>query len=295
MRSKTKANPFLWPVGLVKPHLPFNAPQKYWDMYPEDSIELSELTERPENTSKYTVRPGGELSNYYRMPKLFEDVQDSTALKLRRGYYACVSYIDAQVGKLVDKLEESGLRENTVIVLWGDHGYKLGDYDSWCKWSNMDIDTNVPLIFDVPGGREGEAHKRPVEALDIYPTLAELCGFKLPEHLEGKSLASILDSSKQDSTEKAYAFSIWPDNRWNYDKTVMGYSVTDDRYNYVEWVQLNTGEVLERELYDHEKDPKETRNVISDSEYSDVIAELAMKVKERKETTDHDHDLKKLR
>jgi len=287
--------PFFMAVGLTKPHLPFNAPQKYWDMYPVASVKLTDLKERPRNTSKYTVRPGGELTNYYGMPDTFKDVPDSTALVLRRGYYACVSYIDAQVGHLLEKLDELGFKENTIVVLWGDHGYKLGDYNSWCKWSNMDIDTNIPLIFNVPNGAKGEVYTDPVEALDIYPTLAGLCNLKQPEHLEGKSLVHVLNNPKQKLKAKAYAYSIWPDNRWTYDKTVMGYSLKDERFNYVEWVKLKTGEVLERELYDHKTDPKETKNVIGDATYGSVILELAQKVKERKEATDHNHNFKNLR
>ncbi|WP_298494051.1 sulfatase [uncultured Algibacter sp.] len=292
---KKNDKPFFMAFGLIKPHLPFNAPQKYWDMYPEASVKLSELSERPENSSKYTMRYGGELGNYYGMPKLFEDVQDSTAITLRRGYYACVSYIDAQIGKLVNKLDELGLKENTIIVLWGDHGYKLGDYNSWCKWSNMNIDTNIPLIINVPNGVKSEVYTHPVEALDMYPTLAELCQLKQPAHLEGKSLVSILNNPKQEPKSKSYAYSVWPDNRWNYDKTIMGYSVTDNRFNYVEWVKLDTGEVLERELYDHLNDPKETINVIADNQYKNIILELGEKVKFKKETTDHNHNFKNLK
>jgi len=292
---KKENKPFFMAVGLTKPHLPFIAPKKYWDMYPESSIKLSELPERPKNSSKYTVRFGGELSAYTGMPKLFKDIPDSTAIKLRHGYFASVSYIDAQIGNLLNKLEELGLRENTIVVLWGDHGYKLGDYGSWCKWSNMNIDTNIPFIFNVPGGAKGEVYKHPVEALDMYPTLAELCGLKPPAHLEGKSLVSILKNPKKEPKDKMYAYSIWPDERWNFDKTVMGYSVKDDRFNYVEWVQLTTGKVVERELYDHEKDPKETENVVNDTQYQNVISELAQKVKEKKNSTDLNHNFKNLK
>lgn len=292
---KKDGKPFFMAVGLIKPHLPFIAPQKYWDMYPKESIKLSELKDRPENSSKYTLRPGGELTNYYGMPDSFKDIPDSTAIELRRGYYACVSYIDAQVGNLINKLDELGLKENTIIVLWGDHGYKLGDYNSWCKWSNMNIDTNIPLIFNVPSGKKGAVYTHPVEALDLYPTLAALCNLKNPSHLEGQSLVAILDNPNVEPKAKRYAYSVWPDVRWTYDKTVMGYSVTDDRFNYVEWVQLKTGEVLERELYDHLKDPKETINVVAETQYKSIVEELADKVNLRKETTDHNHNFKNLR
>ncbi|MGB5942937.1 MAG: sulfatase [Leeuwenhoekiella sp.] len=292
---KDDGKPFFMAVGLMKPHLPFNAPQKYWDMYPRSSIELTDLTERPKNTSKYTVRPLGELTNYYGMPETFDEVTDSMATTLRRGYFASVSYIDAQVGNLLRKLKALGLEENTIVVLWGDHGFKLGDYNSWCKWSNMNIDTNIPLIFKVPNAAKGKVYKQPVEALDIYPTLAELCNLEKPGHLEGKSLVPFLTNSDYEPEAKMYAYSIWPDNRWTYDKTVLGYSVTDERYNYVEWVKLTSNEVLERELYDHKQDPEETINVVGDAEYSEIVAELSQKIQDRRNATDHDHDFRNLR
>lgn len=287
--------PFFLAVGLLKPHLPFVAPENYWDMYPEASIAMPEIREMPENSSKHTMRLGGELGNYYGMPSRYEDIDDHTTLILRRAYYACVSYADAQVGYLLDQLDKLGLRENTIIVLWGDHGYKLGDYGNWCKWSNMDIDTRIPLIFSVPGGKKGEVADIPVEALDIYPTLAALCGMEEPSHLEGKSLLPILNTPELQPASKEYAFSIWPHNRWNYDKTIMGYAVKDGRFNYVEWVKLNTGEVLEKELYDHQTDPEETKNVIDEEQYQEVIVTLSAKIEERKAATDHDHGFKTLR
>lgn len=289
---KDNGKPFFMAVGLTKPHLPFVAPQKYWDMYPLKSIGFSNLTERPKNTSKYVMRTGGELGNYYNMPMQYKDVADSTALTLRRGYYACVSYADAQVGKLLNELDRLDLRKNTIVVLWGDHGYKLGDYNGWCKWSNMNLDTNIPLLFSIPGGAKGKTYTQPVEALDLYPTLAELCNFKQPNHLEGKSLVSILNNPDRVPSNKMYAYSIWPHDRGNYEKTVIGYSVTDNRFNYVEWIKLNTGKVLARELYDHKNDPNETVNSIADANYKNIITELSNKIKERKEATDHNHNFK---
>lgn len=292
---KKSDKPFFMAVGLTKPHLPFVAPKKYWDMYPEESIAFSELSEMPENSSKYTMRLAGELGNYYGIPQKYADVDDSTTLILRRAYYACVSYADAQVGKLLQQLDELGLRENTIVVLWGDHGYKLGDYGNWCKWSNMNIDTNIPLLFSVPDGQKGKVSNQVVEALDIYPTLAELCGLAKPIHVEGESLVSFLNNPGLKSNSKKHVYTAWPHDRWNYDKTVMGYSVKDERFNYVEWIKLSTGNVLEKELYDHLNDPQETNNVIADEQYAAVVAQLAIQCRMRKEDTDHDHAFKKLR
>lgn len=294
-KLKEADKPFFLAYGLTKPHLPFVAPQKYWDLYPEETIELTHLTEHPEGSNKYTVRTGGELGNYALMPKKFADVDDNTAKTLRRGYYACVSYIDAQIGKVLDELETLGLRENTIIVLWGDHGYKLGDYKSWCKWSNMTMDTNIPMLVSIPNGKKGVVCEQMVEALDLYPTLAELCGLQQPQHLEGKSLVPVLNNPTFVSESTKYAYTIWPDQRFTYDNTVMGYSVKDQRFNYVEWVKLKTGKLVARELYDHSNDPEETKNVAEMPQYKDEVARLAQQCQLRKANTQHDHDFKKLR
>lgn len=292
---KEAGKPFFMAVGLLKPHLPFAAPQKYWDMYPEGSVELPEIRQHPLNSGKNTLRTRGELTNYSDMPDTFAEVPDSTTINLRRAYYACVSYADAQVGKLLDRLEELGLRENTIVVLWGDHGYKLGDYGDWCKWSNMNLDTQIPLIFSVPGHEGGEVVNRAVESLDIYPTLAGLCGLDPPKHLEGENLTHLLENPSMKEDIEQYAYTIWPQNRWDYDRTVMGYSVKNHRFNYVEWVQLNTGEVLDRELYDHQSDPMETENVIQEVQYAEIVAQLAELTQSRINSTDHDHAFKQLR
>lgn len=257
-------------------------------MYPEASIKMPERREAPENSGQHTMRISGELGNYYGMPKMYKDVDDETTRILRRAYYACVSYADAQVGLLLDKLDELELRDNTIIVLWGDHGYKLGDYGSWCKWSNMHMDTNIPYIFSIPNGKKGVVSNTPVETLDIYPTLAQLCGLEKPAHLEGVSIVNNLNNPEKE--EQRYVSSIWPHQRDNYDKTIMGYAVKDNRYNYVEWVKLSTGEVLEREFYDHDSDPMETRNVIANEQYQEVVAKMAIICEQRKQSTDHEYN-----
>ncbi|MDE0826794.1 MAG: sulfatase [Akkermansiaceae bacterium] len=279
--------PFFLAVGLSKPHLPFVAPSTYWDLYPIETIKKPSLRTRPLNSSEYTMRTRGELNNYYGIPYLYEDIDEDTMLTLRRAYYACVSYADAQVGKLLDQVEKLGLAENTIIVLWGDHGYKLGDYGSWCKWSNMRLDTRIPLIFSVPKGMRGAVCDTPVEALDIYPTLAALCGLEKPAHLDGESLTDCLEHPESERSRDVY--SIWPHSRDKYDKTVMGYSVKDGRFNYVEWLKLSSGELLARELYDHSNDPDETINVVDDKANAAIVAELAKKLALIKDGTDHDH------
>ncbi len=287
---KQDGKPFFMAMGFHKPHLPFNAPKKYWDLYPPESIQQPEILEPPKNSNRYTLRSWGELRNYYGMPKSTEPVGPDTTLILRRGYYACVSYVDALIGKILDELETLELAENTIVVLWGDHGYKLGDYGYWCKWSNMDIDTRVPLIISVPGGKKNVSTDALSELLDIYPTLADLCGLEKPDHLQGKSLVPVLEDPELEWDQDVY--SVWPHDRWEYDKTIMGYAVKSARYNYIEWVKLSTGEVLARDLYDHKLDPQETVNVIENPEYIEVIAEMEKKCALRKQATDHDHQFK---
>jgi iduronate 2-sulfatase len=284
--------PFFLAVGLKKPHLPFTVPKKYWDMYPAASIHLSDLKKRPENSYEKAIRTGGELGFYYNMPQQYDEIDDATALNLRRAYYACVSYVDAQVGNLMNQLDKLGIRENTIVVLWGDHGYKLGDYKSWAKWTNMNIDTNVPFIFNTPNGKKGLVSESPVEALDIYPTLAELCGLEIPLHVDGQSIVPLFEDPTLNMDRVVYT--QWPITRQDYDRTIMGYSAKSSRFNYVEWVKLSTGKVVATELFDHEIDPMETKNVVGDLSYNKEIKFLSKKLSKRIKTTDHDHKFKKI-
>ena len=282
--------PFFLAVGLSKPHLPFVAPKKYWDMYPASSIELTDLTERPENSYEQAIQTTGELNTYYGMPRKYEKIDDATALNLRRAYYACVSYADAQVGNLMKQVDELGIRDNTIVVLWGDHGYKLGDYNNWGKWTNMNIDTNVPFIFNIPNGEKGLVSKSPVEAIDIYPTLAELCGLEIPSHVDGQSIVPLLNEPALRMNRIVYT--QWPIARQNYDRTIMGYSAKSVRFNYVEWIKMSTGETVARELYDHKVDPMETKNVVGENSYEEYTKFLTHKVSARIQETDHDHQFK---
>ena len=293
MEELSKENvPFFLSVGLSKPHLPFVAPKKYWDMYPSSTIKITDIRERPKNGYNKAIRTGGELKNYYGMPELFNEIDDNLALTLRRAYYACISYADAQVGKLLDKLEALGIRNKTIVILWSDHGYKLGDYNSWCKWSNMHLDTNIPLIFSIPEGKRNSVSKTPVAALDIYPTLVELNGLQKPNHLDGKSIVTLLKNPEIQM--ERVVFSIWPINRNEYKKTIIGYAAKTARFNYVEWIKIGSGEIVSRELFDHHKDPNETLNLIDNTEYAETINFLAKKVSERIQNTHHDHKFKKI-
>ncbi len=190
------------------------------------------------------------------------------------GYYACVSFIDAQVGRLLDELETLGVRENTIVALWGDHGWNLGEHGLWCKHCNYETSVHSPLIVSAPGQK---AAGRPTEALtefvDIYPTLAALAGLPPPEGLEGLSLAPLMDDPA--TPWKSAAFSQYPRGR-----NRMGYSMRTDRYRYTEWVEkAAAGEtLLARELYDHEQDPGENVNIAGYEEHATLIEELSAKL-----------------
>jgi iduronate 2-sulfatase len=272
-KFKSSKEPFFLAVGFRKPHLPFNAPRKYWDIYPPDSIEPAEIREPPRYSTQYTLRDPGELRNYYGMPKhKGEPVGLETELILRRAYFACVSYVDALVGKLLDELDALGLAENTIVILWGDHGYKLGDYGNWNKWSNLSIDTRVPLIVKAPGLQGGRQSDALVELVDIYPTLSELSGLATPPHLQGTSLVPLLQ--KPDLAWKKTVFTLWPHYRDDFEQTITGFSVKTKEYNYVEWTRLATGEVLAAELYDYKNDSHETINVIDLPDYEQTVLEM---------------------
>lgn len=270
---KSSGEPFFLAVGFRKPHLPFNAPKKYWDLYPPESIRPAKIRKPPTNSTPYTLRDPGELRNYHGMPKhRGESVDLETELVLRRAYFACVSYVDALVGKLLDELDSLGLSENTVVVLWGDHGYKLGDYDNWNKWTNLTIDTRVPLIVRAPGVEGGLQSGALVELIDIYPTLSELSGLEIPKHVQGTSFVPLLN--KPDLKWKQAVFTLWPHHRDKLERTITGFSVKTGEFNYVEWTQLATNQVLATELYDQVKDPLETINVVGVPDHKEDVSKM---------------------
>lgn len=271
--------PFWLGVGFVKPHLPFVAPKRYWDLYDPASITLASNPFVPKGAPEYAVLPGGELRSYHGVPA--GPVPDEMARQLKHGYYAAISYMDAQVGRLLDELEATGQADNTIIVLWGDHGWKLGEHGGWCKHSNVENDTNAPLLIAAPmlpgdgdkrlAGPSGVKTKALAEFVDVYPTLAELCGLPLPGHLEGTSLVPVLrDPSAQ---VKGAAFSQYP--RGVNGKRLMGYSMRTDRYRFTKWVQADDhGQVDAIELYDHQVDPQENTNIAAEAGNAELVATL---------------------
>jgi arylsulfatase A-like enzyme len=265
-----RPQPFFLAVGFVKPHLPFVAPKKYWDLYDPQQIELAPNKFRPKGAPAYAVLPGGELRNYYGIPR--DSIPDDLARQLKHGYYAAISYMDAQVGRLLDELHRLNLSGNTIVILWGDHGWKLGEHDAWCKHSNVENDVHAPLILSVPGMEHAGRHTRGlVEFVDIYPTLCELASLPLPGHLEGTSFKPLLDDPNR--PWKPVAFSQYPRPQ---NGGLMGYSMCTDRYRFTQWVdRRDHSRVDSIELYDHQLDPQENENIAQRPENAELVQKLA--------------------
>ena len=268
-------NPFFLAVGFKRPHLPFAAPKKYWDLYKRSDMKLAEYRKKAQNSPDFAYHNSGELQSYTDIPPVysFSDINntvlpDEKALELIHGYYASVSYMDAQLGKVLDELDRKGLTKNTVIVLWGDHGWHLGDHGLWNKHTNFEQAARTPMIIVDPSVNKSVVVNSPVEFLDIFPTMCDLSGATIPANLDGKSLKATLQ--KPDTKVKDYAVSQFPRG------PRMGYSIRTEKFRYTVWVSwkdkvLDTNKVIAQELYDYDKDPLETVNVADKAEYAAVL------------------------
>ncbi len=258
--------PFFLGVGFTKPHLPFAAPKKYWDLFDRSKVPLAPNPGRPSGIGALPVPTYSELRSYADYP----DAGPIPAEDVRRalhGYYAAAAYTDANVGKVLAQLDVLGLRDNTIIVLWGDHGWHLGEHSHWGKSTNFEIGTRVPLLVSAPGvGRPGTRTKALVEFVDIYPALAELCGLPAQQRSEGTSFVPLLDEPARQW--KRAAFSQYPRRSQSAGQStkailgggVMGYTMRTGNHRYTEWRDAS-GKAVEVELYDRRHDPHETANV----------------------------------
>lgn len=243
--------PFVLAVGFFKPHLPFNSPKTYWDLYRREDIHLSPNPDVPEKTSLALLHQSGEFFNNYRKGKerggIGIRVSDAYAREVRHAYFAAVSYVDAQIGKVLDALKENGLADNTIVVVWGDHGWHLGDHTIWGKHTPFERSANSPLIVKAPGLlRPGLQSEGLVESVDIYPTLCELAGLEPPPGLDGTSLKAVLDNPDNPGREAAYSY--WRNS----------ISMKTNRYRLIaHWSE----EGWDFTLFDHRIDPYETRNI----------------------------------
>ena len=265
--------PFFLAVGLTKPHLPFTAPKKYWDLYQREDFQMPMNLGIPPGYPVYAAnQQASEMSKYADFegagPK---DFSDELNKRLLHGYAACTSYADANLGKILTALEESGLANKTIVVLWGDHGWKLGDHSSWCKHTNFECDTRVPLMIRVPGKHEGNgaAHStsRLVELIDLYPTLCELTGIGVPAHCQGRSFAALLDDPQRGHRHAAY--SSYPARSKGPE---IGHSIRFGGYRYTEWRNAGNGSRTgKRVLTPISDDPGEVTNVVDDPNHAEAL------------------------
>lgn len=265
-KLKAGGEPFFLAVGFYKPHLPFTAPQKYWDLYDRADIKLPENYVQPVSTPKKAFHNFGELRNYENIPKKGV-LEEALAKELIHGYYACVSYIDTQIGLVLEELERSGLSKNTIVVVWGDHGWNLGDHQLWCKHCTFESSLRVPLILKVPGKTKGKTTDAITEYVDIYPSICDLLGIEKPTHLEGESLVPLIENGRRN---KDFAVSKFKD----------AVTLIEGQLFYTEWID-DQGNTYARMLFDHRSDPLEMDNLAEKEAYQALVKELAVKLREK--------------
>ena len=271
-----KKPPFFLAVGFKKPHLPFVAPEKYWDLIDPENISLESYQKKPQGAPNYAIHDFSELRSYNGIPTE-GPVDPDTQRNLIHGYYACVAYIDAQIGKILDQLKKQGLEKNTVIVLWGDHGWHLGDHGLWCKHTNYEQATRVPLIVSIPDGFR-QVTSMPTELVDLFPTLCALSNLPIPDYIDGINLAPLIRGTDTFVNPRSFAMSQFPRGK------KMGYALRDKRYRFVAWFDTggkgaSQSDVIESsELYDYTADPHEQRNLVKDAQYQIIAKEFSEKI-----------------
>lgn len=260
--------PFFLATGFLKPHLPFVCPKKYWDLYPRESIKLPANYHRPENAPDEAIHTFGEMRSYAGIPKS-GPVDDETALNLIHGYYACVSFTDAQIGRVLDELDRLKLADNTIVILWGDHGWNLGEHTLWCKHCCFETSMRAPLIVSAPGVNGGMKTDGLTEFIDIYPSLCDLAGLPKPDHLQGRSFVPLLN--KPDMKWKEFAIGRFG----------AGDTIRTDQYRFSEYTDKK-GEAIARMLYDHKHDPQEDKNISEAEANAKLANELTGQLRQHK-------------
>ena len=257
----SRDTPFFLAVGFFRPHTPFVAPKKYFDLYDRKKIEI------PEISSDYLATIPEPAVKSIRAKKKQLDLEKKLAQEIKEAYYATISFVDAQVGRILDQLEASGLAKNTIVVFTSDHGYHMGEHGHWQKQTLFENSTRVPLIISVPNSEnKGETSMSPVELIDLYPTLMELTNINTPQHVVGKSLEPLIENVN--ASVRASALTRWRN----------GYSIKTKRYRLTRWG--SNGE-LGYELYDHKKDKNELINLASNQDYNEVIDSLKLEIEQR--------------
>lgn len=264
--SKKPHQPFFMAVGFVRPHLPFSAPKKYWDLYSPENLPMPVFEHDAANAPRVATKRGGEIDQFKPIPAGQHGYTDELTRKLIHGYYASMSYMDAQLGRVMDELERLNMLENTIIILWGDHGWHLGDHGYWTKHTNYEQANRIPLIVVAPGVTEpGSASDQLIETVDIYPTLAELTGLEIPQGpqpIDGLSMVPVLKDPELRVRDHAYH--AYPHGGY------IGRAIRTQRYRLVEWKNWDNPSDVMYELYDYRKDPHETKN-IADEEPETLI------------------------
>ena len=252
-------------AGFVRPHLPFSVPRRYWDLHDPAGLPQPQRSELPTGAPAVAGKRGGEISNYAPVPESGA-ISEQLQRELIHGYYASVSYVDAQIGRVLDELSRLQLDRSTIVVLWGDHGFHLGDLGIWTKHTNYEQANHIPLLISIPGYVAGSTRQL-AESVDLYPTLAALAGLPQPElipRLDGVSLLPVLRAGTERVRDHAYH--VFP-------KAQLGRAIRTERYRMVEWRKVDAeASTSEYELYDYESDPLETRNLAK--ECPAVVAEL---------------------
>jgi iduronate 2-sulfatase len=271
--NEVKDRPFFLAVGFWKPHAHFNAPKRYWDMYNRDQLPRLD-SRRPEGAPEVAFHQSTEVLGPVALQKTPTPEQ---AAEMRHGYYANISYMDAQVGKVLDALERSGVANKTIVIFVSDHGYHIGEHTLWGKTSNFELDAHVPMLVHAPGvTRDNERTSSLAELVDLFPTLVELCGLPTSVGLEGTSLVPVLRDAAV--SVKQAAFTQHPRPAY-YDRTPsklpesMGVSVRTANGRYTEWRDWKSGETVARELYSEADEPAETQNLVNESSAASMLQE----------------------
>ncbi|MCR9119295.1 MAG: sulfatase [bacterium] len=265
--EEKRDEPFFLAAGFFNPHCPYVAPKKYFDLYNSDDISIPDLAAAKEDLKD--VPPMAIQRDVKNWPYYFANVSTEEARQCKLAYYACNSFVDAQVGRLIDALEKNDLMDKTIIVFWSDHGYFLGEKGLWYKRKAFERSARMPMIISAPGLAQADSTTKPVELIDLYPTLADLCGLKASENLQGESLRPLLKDPQGASWTKPAVTQVW------HNKDAWGYSLRTERWRYTEWLEGKAG----RELYDHKNDPDEIHNLAANADQKELVAQLSKQLK----------------
>ena len=270
--TEIQETPFFLAVGFWKPHLPFNAPQRYWDLYNPDDLPKVRYPEKVNGVPDIAYINSPELASYIDVEK-GEHITKEKHVELRHGYLAAISYLDEQVGKIIDQLERLELIRNTIIVFTSDHGYHAGEHGQFGKWTNFEVGTRVPLIIAVPGHPEKQRTNSLAGLVDLYPTLLQLCQLPIPKGIDGKSLVPVINDTEAEVNEVIVSKIARPAGSVT-NRESLGTSLRDDNFRYNIWVDERSSEIIAEELYDLSTDYLKVKNVIEDKRYRRVRSML---------------------